>query len=364
MSRRVREEEKKTLDILRGYIPEDMMDKVFDVKRNIFFSEETYRVVEKAQIFLSTVIDGAQIALVRYDKKIHICLKTDLFTEGVIAAENEVGDSGLLYGIGILLINSKLIRIRPRISGYQIYDEFFGFTEDREYECQDIFFAFEDYQVYEISEEDIAMEYKEDLDRVLCMFLLRMKEEKYNVGSYQDMFDILTMESSRCMIPMFSTILQTTDTDLVFLQLYRCIEYLYIVQRALYLSKKYRIEQENILRLLDSENIRYPEASSMYDLITAYCSEGIVDEYYEYLVKNFDSHTEGKENKLKKVAGYIYETRCKIVHFKYGQEKLKDSGTLDQSNQILCRVVKEIYQKLDEQVICINERAQLWDKLS
>ncbi len=60
---------------------------------------------------------------------------------------------------------------------------------------------------------------------------------------------------------------------------------------------------------------------------------------------------------------YIYNTRCKIAHYKYGQVKLSDGETLYKSNIILCKMVREVYQKIDEDIVKLNEDLQSWDKL-
>lgn len=363
MSRNVRNEEENVLHILEQNIPEERVSQVFPVSRRIFLSQTTYEVVEKAHIFKSDVIDGMCIALIEYDGKVHICMKTELFTSGILGAECEIENEDVLYGIGILLVNADVIKLKKQVSQYQIYDKLFAFIDVNEYKCQDIFEMFESYLVYEISDDDFSMAYYEDLNRILCMLLVKVKSKIYGADLSKTMFDILTLESSRSIIPMFSTILQTSNHDLIFLQLYRCIEYLYIIQRALHLGEEYDIDMERILKLLNSENIRYPEASSLRSILSLCCSPKVINEYYAYLLENLNIQQGKEEHRTERVSDYIYETRCKIAHFKYGQEKLEDHDTLNQSNEILCKVVQEIYQYLDEKVIIINKKFLLWRKL-
>lgn len=72
-------------------------------------------------------INGTCIALIRYGGTVHICMKTDLFTTGILKAESEIENKDLLYGIGVLLANRKIVKIKAQISGYQIYDTLFAF---------------------------------------------------------------------------------------------------------------------------------------------------------------------------------------------------------------------------------------------
>lgn len=364
MSRSVHKEEEKLLHILEQYVPEERVAQITSAKRKIFLSEITYSVIEKAHLFISDRISGFCVVLLEYDRKIYLCMEEELFTEGALQVEDEMKDDEVLFGMGILLANNDVIHIKTTISGYQIYDEFFAFDEEMEYECREVLAIFDSYLVYEIAEDDFILKYKEDINRLLCALLIKSCFFKYGNVFVDIAFDIFILESSRCIIPMFDTILQTQKNDIVFLQLYRCLEYLYIIQRAWDISKKYNMEIKDTLDMLNNENIRYPEASSIKDLISLYCSKDIIDEYCDYLERNTTISINNDENKMKKVAEYIYTTRCKIAHYKYGQVKLYDEETLYESNVILCKMVKEVYQEIDEEIVKLNEKLRSWEELS
>ena len=309
MSRYVHKEEEKLIYILEQYVPEERVAQITNTKRRIFLSKIAYSLIEKAHLFISDKINEFCVVLLEYDKKSYICMRKELFTEGILHAEDEVKDEEMLFGIGILLANNSIIQIKKEISGYQIFDKFFAFDEDMEYNCKDIFNLLEPYLVFKISEYDFVLKYKEDLSRILFALLVK-SDFFYQSKEFADItFDIFTLESSRCIVSMFDTILRTQKNDIVFLQLYRCCEYLYIIQRAWYICEKYNMEIKDALNMLNNENIRYPEASSMKDLILKYCSNDIIDEYYDYLKTYTDLCISNDENKKKKVAEYIYNTR-------------------------------------------------------
>lgn len=364
MSRSVHKEEEKLLYILEKYVPEERVAQVTKAKRKIFLSEIAYSVIERTHFFISDKISGFCVALLEYDRKIYICMREELFTEGALQVKYEIKDDDVLFGMGILLANNDVIHIKTTISGYQIYDEFFAFDEEVEYECREVLEIFDSYLVYEISEEDFILKYKEDVNRLLCALLIKSRFFKHGKDFANIAFNLFVLESSRCIIPMFDTILQTQKNDIVFLQLYRCFEYLYIIQRAWDISEKYNIEIRNALDMLNNENIRYPEASSIKDLILLYCSKDIIDEYCEYLERNTAISIDKDENKMKKVAEYIYNTRCKIAHYKYGQVELDDEDTLNESSIILCKMVKEVYQRIDGEIVELNENLGSWEELS
>lgn len=361
MSRTVREQEQKVFNILQSYVPQEMTIRITNVKRNLFFTRLTYDVIEKADFYCSNAILGYRIALIRYKSNNYIYLSESLFERGVLNFEYEVDDKELLYGIGVLLFNEGILKPKPQFEGFPIYDIFFGHKEDKQYKCSDIFEIVDNYLVFEITDEDFLIKYYEDLDRILYMLSFKSKLEESELSS--NMFELLKLESSRCILAMVENILQTQNEDLIFLQLYRCIEYLYIIHKALDYSKKYELQLENVLKMINVEKIRFSENSNMQAIITEYCSDEIINEYYTYMMKNLMLQECDKENLKDKVANYIYETRCKIAHYKYGQEKVKDKQTLGESIIILSKVVKNIYDQLDDKLVEINEKLEVWNKI-
>lgn len=361
MSRTVRDQEKKVFDTLQNYIPQETVGRINNVKRSLFFSQLTYAVIERANLYYSNTIFEYRIALIRYENNNYICIHEDLFKRGVLSFEYEVDNKELLYGIGVLLFNEGILKPKSQFKGFPIYDIFFGHIEDKEYKCGDIFEVVEDFLVFEITEEDFIVKYSEDLDRILYMLcfssLLKESELSFN------MFELLELESSRCILSMIENILQTQNEDLIFLQLYRCIEYLFIIHKALAYSDKYELQLENVLKMLNTEKIRFPENSNIQAIVSEYCSDVIVNEYYTYIMRSLMLQESDKVTLKDKVANYIYETRCKIAHFKYGQEKIKDKETLGESNIILSKVVKNIYQQLDDKLVEINEKMEVWHKI-
>ncbi len=364
MSRNVHKEEQRLLHILEQNVPEERIAHIAKVQRKIFLSEVTYSVIERAQFIISDTINEFCVVLLEYEQKNYICMREILFTEGALQIDNEIEDKEVLFGIGILLANYDVIHKKTTVSGYQIYDEFFAFDEEKVYECEEILSIFDSYLVYEIFEEDFVLKYREDVNRLLCALLIKSSFFKHGKNFAAIAFDLFILESSRCIVPMFDIILQTQKSDIVFLQLYRCFEYLYIIQRAWDIGEKYDIEIKNALDMLNNENIRYPEASSIKNLVSLYCSKDIIDEYCNYLEINTAIRIDKNENKENKVAEYIYNSRCKIAHYKYGQIKLDDEDTLCESTIILCKMVKEVYQKIDEKIVELNESLKSWEELS
>ena len=75
---------------------------------------------------------------------------------------------------------------------------------------------------------------------------------------------------------------------------------------------------------------------------------------FKYIDKNVRYGDTTSENKEQTVCNYIYNTRCKIAHYKYGQEEILDSDTLQESIIILSKLVKSVFEKLDDVLMEIN----------
>lgn len=263
-----------------------------------------------------------------------------------------------MYGIGILLFNERMLTISNETTGYMVYDRIFGFTEDMEYECDVVFEMIQNYTLFEFDNQDFEMYYKEDLDRLLyMMFFYDNRDYGQNMELTSNILQILEMDSSKCIISILGNIAQTRDASMIFLQLYRCIEYLFIICKALDLSKKYDMEGETkkMVLMIDSEKIHFPENGCINQIICQYALSGVLEEYYDYVCNYVNKNEIKSEQKEKTVSDYIYATRCKIAHFKYGQEKISDAETLEKSNVILSKLVKSIFQELDDDLMKINK---------
>ena len=344
MSRTVREQEKMVLDKLRKYVPEEMVCKIADVKRGVQFARNTYDVIERADIVYSSELQENKIALLHYKNCNYICVKEELCNPNVIVDLNFIDDKELLFGAGILLFNKNMLQIKKNITGYQIFDRFFGYDEDKRYDCDYIFEVIDDYVLFEIKDDDFIIQYHEDLDRLLYMMFFgsgRGSRDKLELGL--NIFAVLELESSRSLIPMFENIAQTDNNELIFLQLYRCIEYLYIIHRAIEFSTAYNLQKEKVLEMLDTEKIWFSENNSIYQIIKNYSSEDVIDEYCVYIREYVYTSNQEPGDKMEMVARYVYNTRCKIAHFKYGQEKIEDKSTLNKSNIVLSKLVNSIF---------------------
>lgn len=362
MSRNVRNEEKNVIFHLKNLLSEDNANNISNCKKKIFFSEETYKVIEKADIRKTKKLLNSSIVLVRYDAEEYICILDDIYLDGVFDAKYEVVEKDICNGIGILLLNNDIICKKSNITELEIIDRFLGWDEEKEFFCEEILEVYNAFRIFKSCHIGIQIKYEEDLNRLFCWILCKSKVLNYDKELCENIYNLLELESSRSVTEMIVNIFQTENEKMIFHQLYRCLEYLYIIQRALGLATKYSMDLNKVLTMLSDEKMRYAEYASIKELLIEYCDNTIIQDYFSYLVTNCGIG-ESDNNKNEKIAEYIYDTRCKIAHFKYGQDKIKDELTLKESNNLLSRLVVTVFQSLDDKIKKINIDFRVWNEL-
>ena len=362
MSRNIKEQQKKIFNILHDLVPEDMKGKISNKKREVEFSEKTYDIVASADYICSKSFPENALGLVKYDSHTYICAKE--FKESFVYDQTKyISEQEILDGIGVLMFIDGMITVNEEQTGYAIFDRFFGFEEDRRYECEVLFEVIQNYVVFEFDDQDIDIRYMEDLERLSYMLYFENFSEKIEL--YSDIYHILELNSSKCIVSILGNIAKTNGSSNIFLQLYRCLEYLFIICKALEFLKKHELQDElsKIVLVLDEEKIRFAENGCLHLIIDKYVTSEIINEYYNYVDKNVRHGETTSENKVQTVCDYIYSTRCKIAHYKYGQEEIFDSGALQECIIILCKLVKSVFEKLDDVLMEINTELGVFSEI-
>lgn len=230
MSRNIKEQQKKIFNILHDLVPEDMKGKISNKKREVEFSEKTYDIVASADYICSKSFPENALGLVKYDSHTYICAKE--FKESFVYDQTKyISEQEILDGIGVLMFIDGMITVNEEQTGYAIFDRFFGFEEDRRYECEVLFEVIQNYVVFEFDDQDIDIRYMEDLERLSYMLYFENFSEKIEL--YSDIYHILELNSSKCIVSILGNIAKTNGSSNIFLQLYRCLEYLFIICKAL-----------------------------------------------------------------------------------------------------------------------------------
>ncbi|MCI8276120.1 MAG: hypothetical protein HFI66_11050 [Lachnospiraceae bacterium] len=99
------------------------------------------------------------------------------------------------------------------------------------------------------------------------------------------------------------------------------------------------------LRLHIDETRRSSERENSLAVLKSYARMPIIEKIYLYLLGE-----EGDENKLEKVNNWIYDLRCNIAHFRYGQVKNNDTYEWNHIFALMLELLVSIYSNLDQNV--------------
>lgn len=358
MARHVNNYVQRVFTILEEEVKEDTnRNRIIKIDRTVFLPEKIYKFIEKMKwVKLPNV---GRIVIANYEDKWYICnlnnkkYLCDLVTEAKIWCEN---------ALTIGLIASGKSSIATNIKEINIVDSVLGVKEE-EYQVETLKELFAPQTIYSLG-EGFKIFYQEDLIRLIC--LLEIDEKEYLTNKTREYLrELLFLESSRSVAELIVNICRTHDTKLIFLQLYRMMEYLFMVHKSIEMSEKYNIDKKVIIKMLCDDNAFWQkEEQHVVELISDYADSDKKDEYIKYLQENnFIGDTVKKENENEKLANYVYKRRCQIAHFKYMQEEIKDESVLDKSNERLADLVCSMYRKLDNDIVTVNKHFKTWSDI-
>lgn len=353
MARNVNEYVQRIFTILDGEVKEDTnRNRIVHLKRKVFLSEPSYDFIKKMKWV--KLPNFARIVIVNYEENWYICNLNNkqYFCDLVREAETWSSDA-----LNISLISSGRSSIAQKIMEIDIIDSVLA-VNDVWYQVETLKELFSSQAIYSLK-DDFSIYYQEDLIRLIC--LLEIDEKEYLTDKTREYLkELLFLESSRCIAELIVNICRTHDTKLIFLQLYRMIEYLFMVQKAIEMSKKYSVDKNVIIKMLCDDNAFWQkEEQHVVELISIYAGKDEKDRYFKYLQKYNLTVIDGKRID-ERLANYIYRRRCQIAHFKYMQESIQDENVLYESNERLAELVYSMYRMLNNDIVEVNSHFNTW----
>lgn len=381
MSRNVKNVERSVFEKLRNFICEDEnLSRIVAVKRQIFLTEEEYDFVAGVKYINIDLPDNIEV--MQYCDEWYICCSgSKIINEEVDLIEP--ADEAYKKAAGLFLMGAGKIDLAQNLHEIDVIDNVLGVVNDEDntkeviFQCETIQSLFAPYKLYKVNGYNIK--YSEDIIRLIGILKILTLEYLTDVTK-EAINRILLLESSRSVAPLLMNICNSKDNKMVYLQLYRALEYLFIIHKAMELGEKYKIDRNSMVSMISDENIlRQSEEKHVIDLVANYATDLTKDPYIEYLVENQimednriradqsdeDVFREDTREKIdEKLAKYIYRVRCQIAHFKYKQEVIKDEKTLSIHNGWLANLVLSMYEKLDDVIVEINEYFSIWSDFS
>lgn len=276
---------------------------------------------------------------------------------------HEVEDLTVIYGCGIIAIAKGIVGVKSELSTLEVIDYCLGIEEEGQtpvkFEIEQIFKLFETYSVYEIDNGVFQLNYQEDFYRIQALHEMEQYEGILNLDTIDILSELVQLPSSRSIVESVIIALRSKVLTHSYLEIYQCLEYLFIVRRAILQAEKYSFDLKTLVDYIIQESIRVPERQDITDII----KDNISDEELLAFLDIKEDGTMERKTKIDKVAEIIYRVRCNIAHLKYGQETLAEMSDMQKMIEKVSKIVLLVYSKRDGEITNLCMSTGAWRKL-
>lgn len=194
----------------------------------------------------------------------------------------------------------------------------------------------------DINELSLSVQFQQDLLRI---FLLTYRENESVDGNNSLLASLASKANCRKIATNLVDYINISDNKMRFLTLYQCMEYLFIPNRAQEFASNYNMDLSDAIRLHMNEPMRRDEKTNLACVIKNYASDIAINDFYEKMCSNDEA-----VNKVEKVTSCIYDLRCCIAHFRYGQSKENLVDDWNVAFEQMLALLDDIYGNLDADV--------------
>lgn len=368
MNRNVNKVMDKIFEVLKDSLSDEDKNRVQNYKRHIKASgeeEKIKEIVQRAKILYTQ--EKYSVNCITYSDDMFILFPTK-YRE--VIRKVEIGEfmeksieedyqKELYQGMGMLAIAEGVLKTKLTISSLQIYDKCLGLPEDEN--CFDFFEIcelFEDYSVVKVNLQIFPLVYKEDMVRFIA--LLQNTSDLAEDNS-NNLNALLLLCGSRGIAWNILNYMNGNIWEYKFLQVYQCLEYLFIVVAAKELEDKYNIDEKKAINIATDNSFKISEKDNLIKTIK-FCSDLEIEEYYK-LLKTYPSFVEKTDEKKSCVADHIYRLRCNIAHLRFKQDNVLGSINKEKELTNLIIITLKIYIMLDDKICKYNEIMNNWELL-
>ncbi|PTQ84505.1 hypothetical protein C8U37_10872 [Trichococcus patagoniensis] len=352
---------------LSGLVDEEDKSRIISTKRYIVIDEkyknEAFKAAKHAEIKQIRTNDRVNIFTANYKEERYIVLLEKHFNMLDVVGLVKENDDGIQQGIGILAMSSDCISIKDGLSSLEVINQCLEISSENgadhvDFTYNQIADFFEEFIVAKILNTSIKVSYMEDLLRMHGIMLTISSNNSLSDKACENLRDLLFLESSRSISTSIINLIQSGMNEHKFLQLYQCIEYLFIIHNAIELSEKYPIDKKTAVGIIANEGFRRTEISNVVNIISTYTEGSLLNNFY-------DAFFQGEEcsNKSEKVANYIYKVRCNVAHLRYNQEQFLETIQWRELIENVTNIVLSIYNTMDDKINKLCKDTDSWVSL-
>ena len=263
-------------------------------------------------------------------------------------------------GMGMLAIAEGALKIRRTLSSIDILDKCLGLPEEENcFDFMDICELFEDYAVLKINKTMFPVTYEEDVFRFIALLHLVINRSEENVSN---LIDLALLQSARSISWNVLHYSDTNQWEYQFLQIYQCLEYLFIIVAAIDLEEKYEVDECKAIKIAVDNIFKRSEKENL--IMTMHrCSDTYVDEYFGLLKSYPQFNGKSASAKSDYVADHIYQISCSIAHLRFKQDDILKFIDYKKEISILILITLNIFSSLNDKICKYNQAMNAWQML-
>ena len=353
MSRNLLQMTKKIFDELKTGVQEEHKEYIIDVERHININE-SYRdkccdFLKKATIIGLDKESLFTIVFIRYERQEYIGIDSryaeEFEKDGYVVEEAE----DIMVGRRILCLSEQFYQLKA--DSMKLINCCLGLEPEEGkdsvvFSPEEILDLVYDISIFNLTynELNLSMESQDDLKRLFLLLMVN-KNENLLTEFKNTLSELATMTAIRKISNNLLDFVAFNDNRIKFLTLYQCIEFLFIPSRASEFKKKYHMNIEDALNLHINEAMRRDERANVMAVLREYAGKTIIHKFHEELFGEKDD-----DNKLERLNNWIYDLRCTIAHFRYGQIKEDNEYDWDKIFSLMLDLLVAIYRNIDQDV--------------
>lgn len=350
-------------DLKSNITEDDYISSITDKKRminpNDLFGNEISHILQHSKYKIYNMTHTIKCILFSYDNIYYLLYPYDLVIDQLFYETKE----SFVEGFGLIAISNSFL-LPYQNKSYEIYNNIFGSTLTK-FDFKDIVHFYKPYTIIKNNMELIELNYIEDIYRISGLLFsknINYSNAVLSDNTYKNIIALLNLKSSRCISACIIRCLDSSLLDHCFLELYRCLEFLFYIQISFNIIEKYTGTELNpVISLVANREIIKREQDTLEAVIKNAESSSSIDNFLEFMTLNNFLDSSQDINKCHSIATYIYDLRCRTAHLSYKHEYIPIEYNWKLLIENLSDVIYNIYNKLDSKIIDICVTNNIWN---
>lgn len=137
-----------------------------------------------------------------------------------------------------------------------------------------------------------------------------------------------------------------------YLQLYQCLEYLFVIYHADTMMNKYNISHETAVKIILDNSVRNSEKDTLESVIKNYATQFCLDNLAKII---HDSNATDET-----IHAHIYTIRCAIAHLRFMQKNTTQTYNWETEIGLVLELIANIYSAQDEMLAEIANKNNIF----